>query len=169
VGGTHLENVSLEVSAHHCSGDTDNQGRERIKATPVTGGLHNGIAISAGGFQRRGGHCCKPTPQATRLETHSEYSCEPKHDSDTYMLNLLGGIWVAGMRAKSFHPCIGYPVHEDHQRLDKFRRDRLAGGCTVPCPAKLGEGSKETSKTEKTVAPKNTALWSSELVDSGTR
>lgn len=140
VRNTHLEKIGLEVSAHRCSSYADHQGGKRIEATRVTGGLRDGVAVSAGrSFEGRSGHRCEPTSQATRFETHPDQTCEPKHDSDTDMLNLLGGVRVTWMCAKTFHPRIGYAVQEDHQRLDKFCGDMLAGGGTVPRPTQLGE------------------------------
>lgn len=136
---THLENVSLVVSAHRSSSYADYQGREGVETTPVAGGFRDCIVISAGSFQGCDGYRCKPTSQATRFEPHPDHTRKPEHDSDTYMLNFLGGIRVTRVRAKAFHPCVCYPVQEDHKRLDKFRGDVLANGSTIPCPAKFGE------------------------------
>ena len=131
---THLEKIGLEVSAHCCSGYANHQRGERIKAAAVTGRLRDSTAVSLRGFQGRGGYRPEPTSQTTRFKTHPNQTCEPKHDSDTYVLDLLGGVRITGERAEALHPRVGYAVEENHERLDKFCGDMAATGCAVPCP-----------------------------------
>lgn len=136
---THLEKISLEVGAHRGSGYADYEGGKWVEAARVAGRFCDATAIPAGGVQGRGGQCGKPTPQATRFETHPDQTREPKHDGDTDMLDLLVGIRVTRVRSETFHPRIGDAVKEYHKGLDKFRGNMLAGGCAVPRPAKLGK------------------------------
>ncbi len=139
VSSTHLEEIGLEVSAHRRSSYADHQCGERIEAAAVTGRLRDGITISPRGFQGCGGYRRKPTSQKTRFKTHPNQTREPKHDSNTYVLDLLGGVRVATVCAKALHPRIGNAIHENYGRLDKFCGDTAAEGCTVPCPTQFGE------------------------------
>jgi len=157
-GSTHLEKICLEVGAHRGSGHADHEGGKWVEAARVAGRFGDAVAVSARGVQGGGGHRRKPTPQATRFEAHPDQTREPEHDGDADVLDLLVGVWVARVRAETFHPRIGDAVKEDHKGLDKFRGDVLAGWSAVPRPAKLGKPSKETRKTSKTVAPEDAAL-----------
>ena len=136
VGSTHLEEIGLEVSAHRSSGNADHQGREGVKTATITCKLRG---TTARGFQGGDGYRGKPTSQATRFKTHPNQACKPKHDGNTYVLNLLVRIRVARVRAKALHPRIGYPVKENHKRFDKFCGDMLARGRAVPPPPQFGE------------------------------
>ena len=157
-GATHLEKICLEVGAHRGSGYADHEGGKWVEAARVAGRFRDIVAVSARGVQGGGGHRRKPTPQATRFETHPDQTREPKHDGDADMLDLLVGVRVARVRAETLHPRIGDAVEEYHKGLDKFRGDVLAGWRAVPRPAKLGKRSKEPGKTSKTVAPEDASL-----------
>ena len=141
VKSTHLEKIGLEVSAHGYPSYANHQCGERIKAAAVTGRLRDTTVISLRGFQGGGGYRREPTSQTTRFKTHPNQACEPKHDSDAYVLDLLGGVSVTRVRAKALHPRVGYAVEENHERLDKFCGNMAprARGCTVPCPTKFRE------------------------------
>lgn len=140
VRSTHLEKIGLEVSAHRYSGNANHERGEWIKAAAVTGRLRDSTAVSPRSFQGRSGYRREPTSQATRFKTHPNQTCEPKHDGDTYVLDLLGGVRVTRVRAEALHPRVGYSVQENHERLDKFCRDIAAArGCAVPCPTQFRE------------------------------
>ena len=136
---TYLENIGLEVSAHSCSGYADDQRGERIKAAAVTDRLRDSTAVSPRGFQGCGGYRREPTSQTTRFKTHPNQTGEPKHNSNTYVLDLLGSVRVARARAEALHPRIGYAIQENHERLDEFCGDMATRGCTVPCPTQFRE------------------------------
>jgi hypothetical protein len=136
---THLEKIGLEVSAHCCSSYTNHQRGERIKAAAVTSRLRDSTTVSPRGFQGRGGYRREPTSQTTRFKTHPNQTCEPKHDGNTYVLDLFGGVRVTRVRAKALHPRVGYAVEENHERLDKFCGDMTARRCAVPCPTPFRE------------------------------
>jgi len=110
MSSAHLEKIGLEVSAHRHSGYANNQCGERIKAAAVTGRLRDSTTVSPRGFQGCGGYRREPTSQTTRFETHPNQTREPKHDSNAYVLDLLSGVRVAGVRAEALHPCVRYAV-----------------------------------------------------------
>ncbi len=156
---TYLENIGLEVSAHCHSSYANHQRGKRIKATAITGRLRDSTAVSPRGFQGRGGYRREPTSQTTRFKTHPNQTCEPKHDSNTYVLDLLGGVRTTGVRAKGLHSGVGYAIQENHERLDKFCGDmaakqRVRGSMPNPIPRMI----LETRKSDETVAPENATL-----------
>ena len=138
-GATHLEKIRLEVGAHRGSGHADHEGGKRVEAARVAGRFRDAVAVSARGVQGAGGHRREPTPQATRFETHPDQTGEPEHDGDADVLDLLVRVRVARVRAETLHPRIGDAVEEDHEGLDEFGRDVMAGRRAVPRPAELGE------------------------------
>lgn len=118
----YLEEISLGVRAHCSTSDANNESRERVKATTVAWGLRS-FSWADSGCSRR----CKPAANTPGFDSHPNESSKPKHDSDAYVLYLLGSVRVTRANAKTFHPSIGDAINKNDQRLHKFSRNMFTG------------------------------------------
>lgn len=157
--GTDLEHIGLEVGAHGGSSDTDNEGGERVEGSSVARRLRNSLAHLTPSLDSSRRGTSKPTSETARLEAHSDETGEPKHNGDTDVLHLLGGERVPRVGTEALHPSIGDPVEKDDGGFDHLRRDKVPNGGAVPCPTVLGEGPEETTESDQSVTPKDTALY----------
>lgn len=108
-----LEYVVLMMGTHSCARNSNNDRWEWVEASGVAWGLGYRMVSCTGVPYDRG--IGQEATNGARLEAHSDQSSKPKHDGNANMLNLFGGVWVAGFRTEALHPSICSTVKEDNE------------------------------------------------------
>lgn len=165
----YLEQVSLKVGAHGCSGHADDERRERIETSSVASRLGHSFACLVCGLHSGSGNGSEPTAETARLQAHTNEPSKPEHHGNADVLDLLGGERIATVGTEPLHPGVGDSIKEDDKRLDKLGGGMLAHRRPVPRPSQLRERSEEACESNKPIAPENATLCrSDDRISTGT-